>query len=275
MGPKKIFKYYGSKTYLLNDIYRLIEAIRDKVSCFVDVFGGSGVVALNLPFKFKVVVYNDIDLNLYKTFKVLQNKELREKLIEKLEYSFIHREIFEEFKESLNNENNNLDDVEIAFRFIYVANNSINGDMISFTISKGLRGTESRMRTILAIKKFQNVIDKWIVENRDFEDVMNRYDSERTIFYLDPPYIERKKYRHLFKDEDYYRLKKKLEEIKGFYILNHTADIEAINIFGKPNFIKSYRNYFNLQGIQDNREEGFWFNFDIKNNVKNIVSFLV
>lgn len=275
MAPKKIFIYTGSKTHLLKDIYKLIEVIKDKVSCFVDVFGGSGVVALNLPFKFKVVVYNDIDLNLYKTFKVLQNKELREKLIEKLEYSFAHRKIFEEFKESLKNENNNLDDVEIAFRFIYVANNSVNGDLVSFKINRGLREKTSRMTTILAIRKFQDVIDKWIIENCDFEDVMNRYDSERTLFYLDPPYIKRREYRHFFKNEDYYRLKKKLEEIKGFYILNHTTDIEVINVFGKPNFTKNYINHCSVTSVKNNREEGFWFNFDIKNNVKNIIDFLV
>lgn len=40
----KIFRYYGSKTYLLPDIKKVIKPIEDKITCFVDVFGGRGVL---------------------------------------------------------------------------------------------------------------------------------------------------------------------------------------------------------------------------------------
>ena len=82
----KIFQYYGSKTYLLPDIKAAIKPIENRVTCFVDVFGGSGAVVLNIlehdghqkrlgsdtipgveERKWQLV-YNDIDKSLYKTF---------------------------------------------------------------------------------------------------------------------------------------------------------------------------------------------------------------
>jgi DNA adenine methylase len=264
MQRVKFFKFYGAKTHLLKDIYNVILPLRDKITCFVDVFGGSGVVALNLPFKSNVIVYNDLDKWLYTTFKVIQNEEKRNKLIEKLEYAFKHRDIFNEFKESYKKEEN-LEDVEIAFRFIYLVQSSYNGDMSSYgiTISEYRRVNE----IIYPIHnlKLGYLLKGWIIENLDFKELMKKYDSETTFFYLDPPYLTGgKDYRLKFSIKDMEDLKQICDNLKGYYLLNESdKDFEEIKkLFGEPKFTKRYVNNFNARFMKKSyRLEGFWYNF--------------
>jgi site-specific DNA-adenine methylase len=49
---------------------------------------------------------------------------------------------------------------------------------------------------VWAILKYAEVWRDVVIENLDFREVIKRYDSERTVFYLDPPYVDR--------SEDYY-----------------------------------------------------------------------
>jgi site-specific DNA-adenine methylase len=77
---KGLFAYYVGKAYLVKDIMNVIEPIRNDIRCFVDVFGGSGRVLLNVPdeWNIKIKVYNDIDLKLANIMRDLQNKNKRE-----------------------------------------------------------------------------------------------------------------------------------------------------------------------------------------------------
>jgi len=274
----KFFAYFGSKTWMLDDIYRVINQVRGKITCFVDVFGGSGAVALNLPFKPNVVVYNDLDEYLYKTFKVIQDDELRKKLLEKLETAFSHRKVFEDFKEDYFN-NKKLDDVETAFRVIYLCQSSYSGGMESFKVIIKER-RNSLEQSINPIKNFGNVIKNWIIENLDFREVIEKYDSPTTFFYLDPPYLTSgTNYKFgdwgigSFKD-----LKKLCDNMQGMWLMNESeVDFEEIiKIFGQPKFTKQCVSHVvnsrEIGGEKSSRLEGFWF--DLKGNEKNIKSFL-
>jgi site-specific DNA-adenine methylase len=71
---------------------------------------------------------------------------------------------------------------------------------------------------------------------------MKRYNKQRVIFYLDPPYYSgRKAYRYLFSFQDYKDLKTLLDNHFGTYLLNLSMhDKEMIEIFGEPNLIETY-----------------------------------
>jgi DNA adenine methylase len=71
-------------------------------------------------------------------------------------------------------------------------------------------------------KMFQAITE---VENLDFEEVIKKYDSEKSYFYCDPPYYivgEGKYYsNHSFTREDHERLANCLKSIKGKFSLSY------------------------------------------------------
>ncbi|MCI8868811.1 MAG: DNA adenine methylase [Anaerotignum sp.] len=61
-----------------------------------------------------------------------------------------------------------------------------------------------------------------IIENRDFEEVIRRYDSKGTLNYVDPPYYGTEKhYEARFSKEDHYRLRHVLGDMEGMFMLSY------------------------------------------------------
>jgi site-specific DNA-adenine methylase len=59
--------------------------------------------------------------------------------------------------------------------------------------------------------------------NIDYKEVIQRYDSNNTFFYLDPPYMGREKYyiNHDFNESSHYELSSILGKIKGRFLLSY------------------------------------------------------
>ena len=144
----------------------------------IDVFGGSGKVLMNLNAKIKV--YNDINNNLVNFFTEL--KEHKELVLKKLDYILNSRELFERYREKSH------DNLENAFRFLYMNITSFNGQGKSYSYSTKRNKSISLMNINKAINKSYNDIKYWTIEKLDFREIIQRYDSENSFFYLDPPY---------------------------------------------------------------------------------------
>jgi len=255
----KIFKYYGGKYYMLDDVMDAIIKIINKrnIKCVVDVFGGSGSVILSLPIIYQVNrVYNDIDQRLVNVLKVLMDNQKREKVLNSLEYTLRSRELFNEFK---NSDWDNLIDEEMAVRFLYIIGYSFNADLNSY--GYGIKEFRDEIGTIV-----ENIKKNWKyirlltnIENLDFRVLIKKYGGENTLFYLDPPYLTGgKTYKYKFNIHDFIDLKRLLDESKSYYILNSSEkDFKIIiEIFGEPAFIKEYVNLFGDH--RSYRKEGFW-----------------
>lgn len=153
-----LFPYYGGRFHQLKSIISILDVHKDKFDVIVDVFGGSGKVLLNIPEEWKKIkVYNDIDNDLYITFKVLQDPRKRKILKEKLELAFPHKKIFDELQHSFPKK-----DVDIAFKTIYLFTYSFSGMGTSF----------KRYYKKASIQKFKLndffIVQNWIIENEDF-----------------------------------------------------------------------------------------------------------
>jgi site-specific DNA-adenine methylase len=76
-----------------------------------------------------------------------------------------------------------------------------------------------------AVVKYAEAWRDVVIENLDFREVIRKYDSERTVFYLDPPYPDRSKayYGHLFTVDDLRDMAKMLTEIQGKFLLKLDA----------------------------------------------------
>ena len=269
--PHKLFQYYGGKYYLIPDIVKEIgeSYARFDIKCIVDVFGGSGTVILSLPQEWKVNrVYNDIDKRLYTTLKVLQDPIKRQQVIDFLTFSLRSRQEFDEFKDSNWDE---LNDIEIAKRYIYLIANSFNGDLKNFRLN--INTTRNYISQIMgSISKNVRYLQKYLdIENLDFREIIEKYKHEHTFFYLDPPYLKGgKTYKHNFSLEDFKDLKKALDNSNSYWLMNESqADFDALlPIFGRPDYTKEYYNQstnkkqvMNNPNKQSKRLEGFWKNY--------------
>ncbi len=250
---KTLFRYYGGKFHQLHDILGIMEEHKDSFDVVVDVFGGSGKVLLNIPDEWKKLkVYNDLDRDLYITFRVLQDKRKSLELSRRLRLAFEHYDVFMQMRDS-----HPRSDVETAFRVFYLQKYSYNGNGKTFgRLFKGNRGFPK-----FHIENFLYVRD-WTVENMDFRDIMKIYNKPRVFFYLDPPYISSgKKYKHRFEMQDLADLKKMMDEHRGSYLLNLSLFDDGMeDIFGQPNKIIDYANP--LAGNGKKRWQcGYWWRF--------------
>ena len=236
--------WYGGKggnaqRELINFITDYINNSDEKI--FVDVFGGSGVVTLNIENKDKK--YNDINKNLVNFFKVLNDPILSLELKGILCKTLYCQNVYEDAVENLKNKNYKEEkSLEKAVDFYIATNQSVNSigaiKKTGFKFSKGIIRNNMGQAVSAWITNINvnlpKVIDKFRkveVYNCDFSEIIDKFDSENTIFYLDPPYVintrkNKKVYEYELDDERHNELIEKLLKIKGKAILSgYDSDI--------------------------------------------------
>ncbi|WP_298275311.1 DNA adenine methylase [Ferroplasma sp.] len=227
-----LLRYPGGKFYMLEDIKEIFN--KSGKTTIIDVFGGSGKVLMNLNAKIKV--YNDINNSLINFFSEL--KEHKEEVLKKLDYVLNSREMFERYRKK------SKDNLENAFRFLYNNILSFNGEGRSYSYSTKRNKSITLVNINNVINKSYNDIKYWTIERLDFREIIRRYDSENSFFYLDPPYHNiTDLYDDNLKDEDYADIKKSLDRIKGKYLLNINEDEFVLKLFGKPQKRKEFTNF--------------------------------
>ncbi len=252
---KSTFPYYGGRYNQIKKIIELLEPVKENFDVIVDVFGGSGKVILNIPEEWhKIKVYNDLNKDLYTTFKVLQDGRKRRLLERKLANCFPHETIFKELKMS-----SPRNDVDVAFKVIYMHTFSFAGNGDAFKrFYKRANVPPMRIENFLLVKK-------WIVENMDFRSLMERYNRPRVLLYLDPPYLRGGKiYKHSFKLEDFKDLKGLMDKHTGTYLMNLSMrDLEMIDIFGGPDLVTEHHRPTTLHNSEGNNRWGcgYWWRF--------------
>ena len=249
------FPYYGGRFYQIKNILEILEKQLDRFEVVVDVFGGSGKVLLNIPDEWrKVKVYNDLNKDLYTTFKVLQDNAKRKQLEKKLRNCFPHETIFQELKLS-----NPRSDVDVAFKTIYLHTFSFSGAGKAFK-----RFYKRANLPPLGTEDFL-LVKKWVVENMDFRSLMKRYNRPDVLLYLDPPYLRGgDQYKHSFKMADFVGLKALMDEHQGTHLLNLSmTDPEMIGVFGKPDMVtEHHRPTMVYDPEKENRWGcGYWWHF--------------
>ena len=104
---KSLFPYAGGKFHLIKIIGQVYK--NSNKTAFIDVFGGSGKVLMNMESKVKV--YNDVDNSLVNIFETLRNNPGL--LKDRFEYALNSRRLFNECKIE------GTDNTENAFRKLY------------------------------------------------------------------------------------------------------------------------------------------------------------
>lgn len=190
---------------------------------YVEPFGGSAAVLLAKS-PAKVEVYNDIDRDLANLFCILRDNAQFRRLKESCENTGYSRAEFELALEPA------ADPVEAARRFIVRQRQSHGGigRRWSYCIEDAQSGMSSAVRRWLSgierLPAIHHRMRRVQIEADDWEPVVSRYDTPKTLFYLDPPYAAHTRigggYKHELTESDHYRLAETLMRIKGMAVLS-------------------------------------------------------
>jgi len=214
--------YYGGKFYLLPYLLRVIP----KHVCYVEVFGGGGYLLLNKK-RSRVEVYNDINGDIVNLFRVLRDNG--EELIRRLKYTPYSRKLVEE----IGMRTEFADDIERAWAYFIILNQTFN--------AKGRIGGFAYGRVKNQASMFKNLVDKLneiverlrgvVIENLDWQECMDRYESENTFVYLDPSYppetrVDKNVYDYELTREDHIKLRDYIKNWEGKICLStYPSDI--------------------------------------------------
>lgn len=226
-----ILRYYGSKWRLAKWIISHFPP-QDMYDCYIDGFGGGGAMTINVPNSY-VQVYNDLDRAVWTFMKVL--REQTDDLVNAIMLTPYSR--FELRQCDLPRDPSELaklSDLEIARR-VYVRSWQGRG-MTSIAGNTGWRFTKTPR--IYPPNDFYDVDDIFIaadrirhiqLENDDIMTIIKNYDGPKTLFYLDPPYIESAGdryqknggYRHeMNQDWRHRELLERVLHAEGFFIIS-------------------------------------------------------
>lgn len=221
-----LFKYPGGDAFLLPYLRGMIPPH----TCYVEVFGGSGKLLLNKP-PSRVEVYNDIDGELVNLFRVVKNRETFRKFMDLLDMVLYSREIFYEYLRRLREGVG--DSVERAVYLFYTLNASFDGEGESFSTSRKKNMATRFFNVVGKLRKIHRRLKHVVIENLDFREVIPKYDSPQTFFYLDPPHLytstEKESYYSVgFTDKDYLDLLNLLDKIEGKFLLKQTLSTNYV-----------------------------------------------
>jgi len=224
-SPKKMLWFPGGDYFIADILLPRIEklCVFDKCT-LVEVFGGSGYVSQSIDrAKFGNIIYNDIDDKLTTFYKIVkENPGLLTQLIALLPYSRAYYRIVKTLFKSGNYE---LGVLETAALLFYAVNTSINGIAIkagfSYTKHPGRNKAREFTSKIYGVLQFAVAWRDITIENLDFREAIKKYDSEKTVFYLDPPYVPTAKeyYGKPFTVDDLRDMTNMLTTIKGKFLL--------------------------------------------------------
>ena len=187
----------------------------------------------------KTIVYNDFNPLNANLFKCVRNhKELLKecnKLVVQEKDVFptnpICKQNFDNFQKEIFSTDLVIGDepnYEVAAKYAYVLTQVFSGskpETSKFIDLKGKYHSKfTSFKNKLANDKFHKLFESITnVENMDFADVIDKYDSSTTYFYADPPYWKTENYysNHDFDVNDHLRLADKLKSIKGKFSLSY------------------------------------------------------
>ncbi len=209
---------------------------------YVETFGGMFWCFYNMDLEkypnLKTVVYNDFNPLNYNLFKCLENPTELLKAVNSIPCQEkgvdntpeLYKILFGNFQQSLFSGELVIKspDYIMAAQYAYILTQVFSGskpESSSFIDLKGkYKSKYLTFRDKLANPKW---VEKFLkitkVENLDFETVIQKYDSESTYFYLDPPYWKTENYysNHDFDRKDHERLARTLHQVKGKFSLSY------------------------------------------------------
>jgi len=183
-------RWIGGKARQRQKLVPLLQVAPHKL--YVEVFGGAGWVLFAKP-PTAAEVYNDLDGELVNFFRVVQDQT--ETFLDSCKWLLASREWFDEMAAT---DPATLDPVRRARRFYYLLMGGFCGEYDPPRL--GLRISNTRGRRLVSplnyrlqdlperIRPVHRRLQRVFIEHDDWRNILDRYDGQETLFYLDPPY---------------------------------------------------------------------------------------
>lgn len=264
------FGWYGGKYSHLDFI---LPHLPNDALHFCDVFGGSAAVLINRE-PAPVETYNDIDSELVNFFDTLRSHG--EELIKAISLTPFSRE---ELVLACTPDPE-LPDFERARRFYVRARQTRTGLAQTssegrwahcvLTSRAGMAGAVSRW--LGAVDGLPEIVQRLLrvqIENAPALELIERYDTKETLFYLDPPYVhdsrgDTKAYGFEMSDADHFELAAVLNQIQGRAVISGYRSNLYDKLFAHWNRIDAPVKICNSS--KGERQESLWINFNPNSN---------
>lgn len=187
---KAPIKYYGGKGTMYN---RILEHFPPAGSyrTYIEPFGGSYAIGLNMPYVPPVEIYNDLEKNVYSLYKVLSDRALFDEFKSRCDLAFYSDDLRKEYRQLLKNPGLSLPDR--AFYYFYVnrtSHNGIGGFCINTVARRGMSKSVSDMlSTIDRLPQLHDRLSRLVCTDIDGVTLIRRFSQRSDVFmYCDPPY---------------------------------------------------------------------------------------
>ena len=259
------FGWYGGKFSHLDFLAPLIP---DDATHFCDVYGGSAAVLMNVG-PYSVETYNDIDSELVNFFQTLRNQG--PKLIKAIGLTPFSREELAHACQLADN----LTRLERARRFYIRARQTRTG--LAQTSSKGrwahcvltsragMAGAVSRwLGSINGLSEIVKRLQRVQIENAPAVEVIQRYDTAETVFYLDPPYVhsvrgDSSAYGYEMTNDQHIELSNVLHGIRGRVVLSGYRSELYERLYRSWRCVDAPKRI--CHSVRQTRQESAWMNF--------------
>lgn len=236
-----MFPYIGGKAHHIKWMDPLFP---NTFSTFVEVFGGAGWVSIKSPKvdQSKIRVYNDFNpllANVFECFRQDPSQVLSKMNSVTKSNVATYKQYQKELFELLDWNTVSIGDFDLTVKYLYLQTQVFAGTPLSATnvpyfadkngkyaskyetLKKKLQDTviQSRLQKITTVEKI------------DCVDLIKKYDSEDTFFYVDPPYYNMEFYYSKdFPKEKHQELADTLAQIKGKFALSY-YDFDDLKVF--------------------------------------------
>lgn len=268
-GRRKIaFGWYGGK---FSHLDFLLPNLPADATHFCDVFGGSAAVLINRE-PAPVETYNDLDSDLVNFFATLRHPQHGERLLKEIALTPFSRE---ELASACASEPG-LGNIERARRFYVRARQTRTGlaqtssqgrwAQCILTSRSGMAGAVSRW--LGAIEGLLPIIDRLMrvqIDNAPALEIIRRYDTTETLFYLDPPYVhDARRDTHA-----YYGEMSDAEHTELAHLLHGIRGRAAISGYRSELYDRIYADWHRVDApaktchsVRRPRQESLWMNYE-------------
>jgi DNA adenine methylase len=233
------FNRIGSKRSIKEKVYSLFPKEYD---IYVEPFIGSGALYFyKEPSKKEII--NDLDKQLIEGYKLLKKADTNETHYQILDtIPSIQR--FVDKKATNNNER--------LLQLMYIHNNTFSSS------GKGKIYKEyGGQYKINNLEEYKERLKKTTILNQNYKKVIEKYDSDKTFFYLDPPYENPSTDLYNHDNFDFIELNEVLRNLKGKFLLSINDSKNIRTIFKgfkiRPFLVKSSGSNTNI-GEKDRKE---------------------
>lgn len=249
----------GGKAHHIKHLDKLFPIM---FNTFVDVFGGAGWVSVksDVAQRAQQNVYNDLNPHLANIFMQfsLDPLALKQQLNAWPQQDAV---LYRQFQQDIFGGNTQPMNIETAAKYLYLEVQSFTGNTLGLNSSvyfdkKNIHGLNPLLKK-LETPKITDRLKRLTVENLNCVDVIKKYDTADTFFYIDPPYYEKEHYyTQAFGKEEHLLLAECLNNIEGQFALSYYDFPELNEWYPTSKFRRSTYSISKQSSSRTNKKQG-------------------